>query len=261
MLESLDRGLAVLELVADRGEIRLAEVARILGVSRATAHRVLSALQDRRFVEHRGDEHVYTLGSAVVSLAAKAATASVTALARPAMADLHARTGETINLALLVRGRIIWVATVDAVHAIRLHNTIGEHVPPHATATGKAILATLPPNQQTSMLGPEPYRRFTEGTRTSLAELREDLAHVKTDGYAVDNGEMEVGGVCVAAPILAPDNRPLGAISISAIKARFEGATRDQAGRAVRSWCRRITATLRSSATPASPGGPAAHPG
>src|SRR5262252_269176 len=86
-LGSLDRGLTVLELIARRGEARLAELARELETLRA-----------RGFAEHVAASHTYRLGPGARSLAAQATQSAITRLAEPVMADLRNATGETVNL-------------------------------------------------------------------------------------------------------------------------------------------------------------------
>src|SRR5271170_5551083 len=177
---SLERGLDALELLAEHGEVRLADLAEELEVSRATAFRILASLQSRGYVEHARAERVYRLGHAVRALAERSDTSSVLRLAAPAMAELRASTGETVNLALLRRGTIVYAAIFDGVHALRMQPSVGAAVPAHATAI------------------------------TTRRELTRELTSVRARGYAVDNQEEEIGAACLAAPILGSDGRPLG---------------------------------------------------
>ena len=170
MIGALERGIDLLELLGERGQMRLAEVARDLKTSRATAFRVLATLQSRGYVEHDRAARVYRLGPALRTLATTSASASVARFAAPAMAALRQETGETVNLGAVRRGRIVYVAVLDGVHALRVNAEVGEEVPPHATAIGKSILAALPSGQRPLFLDREPYEAFTEHTiRTRAA--------------------------------------------------------------------------------------------
>ena len=244
MSNSLERGLAALELIADRGDVRLAELATELEISRATAFRILAALQNHGYVEHARAERSYRLGPALGALAARSDSTSVIDLAALAMAHLRVLTPETINLALLRRGRLVYVSILDGAHLLRMSATVGDEVPLHATALGKAVLAAMPPPQQEPVLGAAPYRVFTERTITRPRDLERDLALTRERGYALDNEEQEVGAACVAAAILGRRGFPIGAISVAGLAARLSEQTRAVLGRELRACCDRIALEL-----------------
>jgi DNA-binding IclR family transcriptional regulator len=244
MPNSLSHGLETLELLADQDQARLVEIASHLGVSRATAFRVVTALEGHGYVEHVRDEHVFRLGPGVRALAARSNATSVVRLAAPAMASLRSATSETVNLALLSRGRIRYSAIIDGAFALRLLTKVGDEVPPHATAIGKAIAAFLPPGEREALLGAEPYPALTGLTITSGAKLEAELNQVRADGFAADNGEVEVGAACVAAPIFGSDGRPLAAISVSGLAERLANSGVPELGRTIRGWCEDISQQL-----------------
>ncbi|WP_214415084.1 IclR family transcriptional regulator [Sphaerisporangium fuscum] len=246
MSGSLERALDALELLAEGHETTLAGLAKRLGASRATVHRLLAVLQERGYVRHLPQTHEYRLGPALNDLTARSDSASLIPLAAPVLAELSRLTGETINLAVLRRGRIVWADTVDAVHAIRLTTTLGERVPPHGTAIGKAILATLPEREWGALLGQEPYARLTPSTCTTLAELRPALDEARAHGYALDEEESEIGGICLAAAVLGRADRPIGAISVSAVAARLPRTQWPQIGEAVRQACTRLSTWIKT---------------
>jgi IclR family acetate operon transcriptional repressor len=254
---ALLRGLDVLELLGKRSEAKLAEVVSELGVSRATAFRVLATLQSRGYVHHARSEQVYRLGPALQELASTSDTSSVVRLAAPAMAALRSETGETVNLAAVQRWRIVYVSILDGVHALRINSEVGEEVPPHATAIGKAILAALPPDQRSVFLGKEPYVRYTDRTIATRTDLEHDLSRCVKRGYATDDQEAGVGSVCVGAPIIGSDGYPVGAISVSAIAARLPRKAFPALGRSIRSAADRISADLAANV---GDGGHAAKP-
>jgi IclR family acetate operon transcriptional repressor len=253
VIGALERGIDALELLADRGELRLAEVARELDTSRATAFRVLATLQARGYVEHVRAARVYRLGPALQALASSSTVAIVPRLAAPAMAALRVSTGETINLGVVRRGRIVYVAILDGVHALRVNSEVGEEVPPHATAIGKVILSALPEEQRGAFLGSEPYRAFTDRTVTTRAGLDEELRVTAACGYGIDDQETGVGAVCIAAPIIGPDGYPVAAISVSAIAARLPRASFTALGREVRTWADAISGELAAVSAVESP--------
>jgi DNA-binding IclR family transcriptional regulator len=224
--------------------MRLAEVAGALSVSRATAFRILASLQSRGYVEHVRAERVYRIGYAVRALASKSDTSSVLRLAGPAMAELRAATGETVNLALILRGKIAYAAILDGVHALRMQAAVGEEVAVHTTAIGKAVLAALPPDRWESLLPPEPYPALTPRSITGRRGLAESVAAARECGYAVDDEENEAGAACIGAVILGGDGYPLGALSISGPASRMPESDRPELGRLVSHWCAEISAQL-----------------
>jgi IclR family acetate operon transcriptional repressor len=241
---ALFRGLDVLELLGRRSEAKLSEVVSELGMSRATAFRVLAALQSRGYVHHSRSEQVYRLGPALQEVAATSGTSSIVRVAAPAMAALGAETGETVNLAAVQRWRIVYVSILYGVHALRINSELGDVVPPHATAIGKAILAALPHDQRRVFLGEEPYVRFTDRTITTRTQLEQTLARSLKAGFTTEYQEIAVGSVCIGAPIIGSDGYPVGAISVSAITARLPRKEFPALGRSVRSAADRIAADL-----------------
>lgn len=243
-MKQIDRTLDLLEILAERGEMSLAGVAGALETSRPTAYRMLASLQARGYVDHLRDSHRYQLGPAVRALASRSNLSMVTRLADPALMDLRASTGETVNLALVRRDRIIYEAILDGHHALRMSGTVGQEVPPHATALGKAILAAAPPDQQRLLLGPPPLRRYTPNTITEPGALEQELTITRSRGYAIDREEVDVGAVCIAAPIIGSDGLPMAALSVSAVAARFPEPRWSAVGRAVQRWTEQISADL-----------------
>jgi IclR family acetate operon transcriptional repressor len=243
-IESLDRGLDVLEVLADRGEIGLAELANAVTASRATAFRVLATLQARNYIEHVRQDHVYRLGRAFIGLAAKSHASALITLAAPAMAELRVRTGESVNLAVFRQGQVQYAAAYDGTYGLRRSAIVGQLAPWHATALGKAVLSALPGSQRRALLGKEPFSRYSGHTHTTWAELESDLIATEKRGYSVDDEESEVGAVCIAAPIIGVDGLPLGAISVEGPTTRLAKSHRAALGRTVKDWCRKISAEL-----------------
>ena len=245
MSNALERGLDLLEILATRGEARVADLAAELKASRATVFRVLAALEKRGYAEHVRDEHVWRLGPTVSELAAGFDANSIIQLAAPAMADLRATSRETVNLAVLRRTVLVWAASFDGAYALRLATKIGETVPLHSTAVGKAVLGTLPENEWARFLPPEPFPALTPHTHRTLSDLRADVLEARSRGWASDQEESELSGVCVAAAIVGRDGRPVAAISVTSVAGRLPVEMRAPLGRSVQRWCEQISGELR----------------
>jgi IclR family acetate operon transcriptional repressor len=250
-IESLSRGLDLLEILAERGSVKLAELVGLLGASRATVFRVVKTLQERGYVEHVQELHEYRLGPGAFIVGARSQTSAIVQLAVPAMTDLHERSGETVNLALFRGGRLVYVEIMEATHAMRMTGTVGEEAPLHATALGKATLSVLPEERARQFLGAEPFSSVTPKTRTGWVELLKDLRATRGRGYSVDLEEMDMGAACVGAAIRANDGEPVAAISVSGLAARFTAKERERIGRAVATWAGKISEDLGHEAPPA----------
>lgn len=247
---TLLRGIDILEAVGDGGELRAAELCELLDVPRPTMYRAVSALVDRGYLERGGRPSSYRLGPALLRLGGTARQASLRTLAEPALADLAAATGETVNLAAVEGRTIRYTAIVDSSFSLRPSAVVGDEVAPHATAIGKAILSRLPPAERRRFVGDPPYPAFTARTLTTVRSLAAELERAREVGYAVDREETEAGSSCVAAPIVAADGRPVGAISIAGISARVEEARVPQFGARVREWADRLSADLVRTSSP-----------
>src|SRR6266516_1736825 len=232
-LGSLDRGLTVLELIAQRGEARLAELARELGTSRTTMFRVLETLRARGFAEHVAASHTYRLGPGARSLAAHAARSTIIRLAEPVMAELRNQTGETINLVAVQGARLIYEAVLEGRYSLRSLPSLGQTVAAHGSALGKAVLADSPPAMRELLLGPEPYQRFTEHTITTRSRLDGELDAARQRGFAIDEEENETGLTCVAAAICGTDGRPAWAISVSGLSDRMHPLNLPELGKQI----------------------------
>jgi IclR family acetate operon transcriptional repressor len=248
---TLDRALALLDLLADRGELRASEVAALLETSKPTAFRLLATLRGRGFVEQSAGTRAYRLGPAFRALAARSEAPAVIALASPAMGELRASTGETINLATVQRGRIVYAAVLDSPQPLRMSATVGEELHPHATALGKAVLASEPVGLRAAWLGAEPFVALTERTITSRRALDADLAETIARGYAIDDEESALGAICIGAAIVGGDGRAVAALSVSAPLARLPAPSHSTIGRILRHRCDRISEELARLERPA----------
>lgn len=219
---SLSRGLDILECLAEHGSLRLADLPEPLGISRATAYRILSQLQERGYVEHNREAHRYSLGASAVALATRSKSASLISTAEPALTRLNNLTRETVNLAVFQGGRLVYVRIIEGTYALRMSGSVGEEAPLYATAMGKSILSHVPFERRMHLVGKEPFPKFTATTVSTFAELAAAVNKAREDEFAVDNEEVDSGAICLGAAILGDGGEPVGAISISAPVSRIQ---------------------------------------
>ena len=214
-VQSVDRAVAILEILARDGEAGVTEVARELDVHKSTASRLLAALDRRELVAQDTARGKFRLGVGIVRLAGAASQRlDVLQESRPVCRLLAQEVGETVNLAILSGRDALYLDQVAGPAALSPHNWAGQRIPLHATSDGKVLLAHLPEAQLAGSLAP-PLARFTERTVTDIAEFPALLAEVRRRGYATAVEELEAGLTAVAAPVRNAEGIVIASISAS----------------------------------------------
>jgi IclR family transcriptional regulator, acetate operon repressor len=220
-VRSLERAFELLEHLADGGgELTLSELAEAAGLPMPTAYRLIRTLVDGGYVR-QGPTRRYALGPRLIRLG-EAASRLLGTRARPVLAELVEEVGETANMALLEGDEAVYVAQVPSRHSVRMFTEVGRRVKPHCTGVGKALLAQLPPGTAGEILGRTGLPAATHRTITDPATLMAELDRIRTQGYALDDEEQELGVRCVAVPVAGAP--ALAAISVSGPQGRL---TRD----------------------------------
>jgi DNA-binding IclR family transcriptional regulator len=221
-VQSVDRAVTVLEVLARRGEARVTEVAAELGVHKSTAFRLLSALEERGLVEQDTDRGRYRLGFGIVRLAgAVTARMDVNRAGRPVCERLARDIGETVNIAVAREHYAVNIEQVQGGSAVAAQNWVGQLTPLHATSSGKVLLAHLAADERTRLLRAAGLTRYTSATVTRQSTLDSQLAKVRADGYATTVEEYELGLNAVAAPIRGAGGAVVAALSASGPAYRF----------------------------------------
>jgi DNA-binding IclR family transcriptional regulator len=214
-VQSVDRAVAILEILARDGEAGVTEVARELGVHKSTASRLLAALDRRELVAQDVARGKFRLGVGVLRLAGAAGRGlDLTQESRPVCRALAQEVGETVNLAILSGRDAFYLDQVAGPAALSPHNWAGQRIPLHATSDGKVLLAYRPAAEIVEHLT-LPLERFTEHTVTALPEFGRLLAQVRERGYATAVDELEEGLTAIAAPVRNAEGRVIASISAS----------------------------------------------
>jgi DNA-binding IclR family transcriptional regulator len=214
-VQSVDRALTILALLAEHGDLGVTEIAQGLGVHKSTAFRLVATLERHDVVTQTEDRGKYRLGVGVLRLAgATRVRLDLVQESRPVTTQLAAEVGETVNIAVLSGHEALYLDQVAGPSALALHMWAGQRIPLHATSNGKILLAFAAPGTAATLLT-DPLPRFTDHTITSLAELQEQLDLVRTRGYATAVDELERGLTAVAAPIFGIDGHVVASVSAS----------------------------------------------
>ncbi|SDD22763.1 transcriptional regulator, IclR family [Geodermatophilus telluris] len=214
-VQSVDRALSVLEILAAHGEAGVTEVAAELGVHKSTAFRLVAVLESRGFVEQLADRGKYRLGFGIVRLAgAAAAQLDIAQEGRRIAEALAADLEETVNIAILDTDRAVNISQVRGPAALSTHNWVGQGTPLHATSSGKVLLAHAPEPVRKDVLSRE-LPRFTPGTTTDPDALQRDLDRVLEQGWGATVEEYEVGLSALAAPVRDASGDVVAALSVS----------------------------------------------
>lgn len=225
-VQSVDRAITVLEILARTGGAGVSEIAEEMGVHKSTASRLLSALDHRGVVKQTADRGKYQLGFTILRLAtAVSGRLDLVQEARPALEALVERHAETANLAVL---RSVYAVNVDQAmgpSSLATYDWIGSLTPLHATASGKVLLAAQDPVERARLLKAGGMERFTEKTVTSPKTLEKQLDAALADGFATVSGEFEEGLNAIAVPVRDHRGETVGSISMSGPAFRFDPLT------------------------------------
>ena len=218
-IQALDRAFLILDVIADAGgEAKLTEIAATAGLNVSTCHHLISTLHNWGYVARGINSRSYVLGSRILHLSA--ACLKQVDLPRRAQSfvdRLNDQTREAVQLAIMQDTNLVNVLHREARHAVRVDAGCGGNSnAAHATATGKAILAWLPPTELDRIVADKGLAAFTPNTMTDLEKLKEHLRLVRRNGFSIDREEFQIGVICVGAAIRDHAGAVVGSISVSA---------------------------------------------
>lgn len=217
---NLDRALQIVEVLSSspRG-LNRNEIAVATGCTPTMVYRIMMTFVDAGWVYRDEATGIYRLSRRLLDLAvAGTDECSLVATAWPDMCALRDETNITVQLGMITsEGAGVLLETAESRSPIRFVAEKGVRVTDlHAGAGWKSILAFLPAEECARRLKGLSYRRITDTTITSRAELEKELEKVRTCGYAVDDSEIVEGLHCVAAPIFDRTGYPIGTLTLSA---------------------------------------------
>ena len=233
-IKSLDRALNVFAYLSQDQGKPLTALAAETGQSPATVYRILVTLQGQGLVEFDPAEQVWHIGPRAFVIGARfLRRTSLVDRARPVMRRLMEVTGETANLGVEREGMVLFLSQVETHESIRAFFPPGTMSEMHASGIGKALLANMEPTRQARLVRQMALTPYTDHTIVTQEALMGDLAGIKSQGYAIDNEEKNLGMRCIAAPVFDHNREVVAGISVSGPVSRVSVAQTDDLARNV----------------------------
>ena len=217
-VSSIARALEILECFMDNEtEWTLKTLVAHLDLPTTTVHRQLSTLVAREYLVQDPVRKSYRVGPRLLLLSSNILSHSdLRSIARPELERLSATVKETINLSVLLDQEIFYLDKVETFRSVVCNTKVGTRAPAHATSGGNAMLAFQDEAFVEAYCQELPKMKpLTEQTISSPDYLRKELARVRATGYAIDDGEIEPGLICVGAPVIGMDRTIVAAVSIA----------------------------------------------
>jgi DNA-binding IclR family transcriptional regulator len=198
------------------------EVVEQTGLVAPTAHRLLRALVDHGLLAQEVATKAYRPGLKLFELSSYVVQGlELRHEAQPELRQLSQETDETVHLAVLDEGEVVYIDKFETAQTIRMYSEVGKRAPAHCTGVGKVLLANLPAEEFRRVIRQRGLRGYTGTTITSVGVLEHELAVINERGYAIDDGEHEPEIRCVACPIRDHTGRVVAATSVTAPASRM----------------------------------------
>jgi IclR family acetate operon transcriptional repressor len=245
-IQSLDRGLAILEAVAAASRpVPLRQLTDLIGINRSSVFRLANTLRQRRFLAHPKDSKDYILGPTAWRLSRRYGRTVLGTFFHHYLQELTATLGETSHFAVREGVQVFFIDhQTPAGQIVSVAGQTGEYAPLHCTAHGKALLADFDRSALADLLGRAPLPVYSRRTVKSVARLARVCAQVRADGFAVDDGEYIEEVRCVAAPIRDPQGEIVASVGISSPVTRLQTRAIARATAAVKKTAGAISASL-----------------
>lgn len=214
---TVGKALEVLDAVAAFGRpVKFSELQENSRYPKATLYRFVQTLTNQNMLAHDTETGSYTLGLRLIRLAHTAwENASLAPIARPWIERLAVETGESVHLAQLDNGQVIFVDKIKATDRFETLAQVGKVAPAYCTGVGKAMLAYLSPKRLEIVLLQQSFFPYTAATHRSADTLMAEIETVRREGIAFDREEHEEGINSIAAPIFISNGRVIGALSVA----------------------------------------------
>lgn len=246
----LTKTFRILEDIQDAPTpLTLKEISDQTKINKSTALRILAHLETQGYVT-RDQRSAYRIAGRLAHIRTPSSfEVNLREAASAPLGELWRITQETVNLGILDGLEVVYLDSLESPQRFRLVAASGTRAPAYRTALGKAILAHLPAAQADALIGSFAYQPSTPRTITSPEQLREELARVCREGYAIDDEESVIGVRCLAVAVLNPEHSPIAGISISGPTSRMSDARLPEFAAAIRTAAWQIAARYQTASS------------
>lgn len=217
-VQAVARTLRILEVLASEGELGLTNLATRVGVHKSTLYRFMCTLCDLGYARRDPDTERFSLRLKIFEIGASVyARLDLVKLASPCLERLSSATQETVHLAILDDGQLVYLSKIESTRALRvsMQSRVGMTAPAYCTGVGKVLLAWAEIGFLEGYLKRCQFVPFTEKTIPDRLRLAAELQTIRNRGWAVDDEEHEYGVRCVAAPVREKGGEVVAALSIA----------------------------------------------
>lgn len=227
-MTSLARGLAVIRAFSDsRRSLTIAQISQKTGIPRAAVRRCLHTLKQLGYAD--SDVNNFSLRPKILTLGySYLSSTPLTVSAQPYLNNISRTLGESCSLAVLDDNEVLYVARSATSRVMSVALNTGSRLPAYCTSLGRAMLAHLPDEQLKAYFEKVKLRALTDKTVVSQKRLRDILAGVREQGYAVIDEELEVGLRSIAVPVRGASGNVLAALNVGAQAARVSVAQMEE---------------------------------
>jgi DNA-binding IclR family transcriptional regulator len=221
-VQSVDRALAIVELLLRApAALSAREVAAATGINRTTAHRLLTSLHRRGWIERAAGGGYRPSLRYLALVRASLHGRDLIDEVRPTMERLSLLSRETVHLGVLDNHDILHIDKVDSPEIVGVSSRIGTRATPHVTGLGKALLASGSDAELEAYIAQAKSRPPSFVTLTDAEALRAEIRRGRQRGYSIDEGESSAGVRCLAVAIRGVEGSPLFALSLTGPSGRF----------------------------------------
>jgi IclR family transcriptional regulator, KDG regulon repressor len=214
---AITKAFDILELFLNKAndEIGISEMAQLSGLKVSTAHRIAVLLVEKGYLTQSGKRGKYSLGLKFIEFgSALERTMKIRDIAFPHLEKLRVSSGEACNLAIRDKNEVVYIEHFECNQTLRTFTEVGNRAPMYCTGVGKLFLAQMSEEDRRAHFQ-KPRIRYTDNTLTDQSDLEKEISIIQGEGVALDNGEMDIGVRCIAAPVKDAKNNIIAAISVS----------------------------------------------
>ena len=223
-VKSLVKSLKLLKLyTSQQSEWRTSDMVRELGYHKSSVQRIVDTLETEGFLARiMADKITYSLGPEILFLGNVAESKlDIKSVARPIMVHLVDQVHETSYLCIVDQYQCYYIEKVECSQPIRTVHSLGQRNPLHCTGVGKVLLSGMTNDEIDRVIAERGLKKYTPNTITNRNDLFEEIERVRNEGVAFDHEELNIGVMCIAAPILNRAGRVVASVSISGPSQRF----------------------------------------